>query len=81
MVRDLPVRLMLTIVGAEEGEHVFFVHVEEKSDTVALVGGEDVVMPYLRAGCVCGWEAEDGDRFTLEENAHWLWLKHARGEA
>jgi hypothetical protein len=68
------------LVGERVDGHTFHVHVEECSGCLALVGGMDVDQPWLRAACSCGWRAANGRRYTLEENAHWLWHLHVAGD-
>lgn len=71
----------LTLIGDERDGHMFFVSVEEPSGGIALIRGDEVVSPWLRATCSCGWRAENADRFTIEENAHHLWLtRHSARE-
>lgn len=76
MADQFAVCALLYLVGDKREGHTFHVSVEESSDCMALIRGEDVLMPWLRAACSCGWRAEDFSRFTIEENAHWVWLKH-----
>lgn len=68
--------MVLTTPCDERDGHTFHLRVEESSGSTAFVGGADVLMPWLRAACSCGWIANDNRRFTIEENAHWLWLEH-----
>ena len=73
-------RLMLTTPCDEREGHAYHLRVEESSGSTAWVGGTDVLMPWLRAACSCGWVAPDEQRFTLEENAHHAWLSHLTAE-
>lgn len=75
-----PVRLMLTIAGDERGTHRFHLRVEGPSGALGWVGGADVMQPWLRSACSCGWQAGDDKRVTLEENAHWQWIQHTQSD-
>lgn len=66
----------LTCIGDERDGHTFFVTVEGAAPGVALIRGDEVRQPWLRATCSCGWKATDDERFTIVENAHHLWLQH-----
>lgn len=72
----LPCRVMLGLVGDERNGVTFYVVVEGRSGSTALMGGDDVEMPWLRAVCSCQWKVRKHQRVTLEENAHALWLQH-----
>lgn len=39
--------------------------------------GRDVLRPWLRAGCSCGWSS--AHRFTIEDNAWHDWTQHIDG--
>ena len=78
MADQPPCRVKLGLCGARRGTYVFMVRVEERSGSMALMDGETVEMPWLRACCTCGWKARRKERMTVEENAHWQWLNHVR---
>lgn len=69
-----PTGVVLYLAGTELDGHVLHLHVEEGSGSYGTIRGEDVEMPWLRAACSCGWRAGEDERFTIEENAHHLWV-------
>lgn len=71
-----PCRVKLGLCGEVRDGHTFFLSVEERSGGQALMDGEDVDMPWLRASCSCGWRDHGYNRVTIEENAWWRWRKH-----
>lgn len=72
--------VILYLAGDERNGHTFHVHVEEGCGEHALIRGESVEMPWLRAACSCGWR-DRHNRFTVEENAHAKWLAHTQAGA
>lgn len=64
----------LTCIGDERDGCTFHVIVEGDSGATALMRGDIVRSPWLRALCSCGWVADDVHRYTIEENAHHFWL-------
>lgn len=71
-----PIAVNLYLAGDVRGDHTFHIHVEESSEATwySHRDDEDFYMPWLRAACSCGWA--DDRRVTLEENAHYWWLRH-----
>lgn len=71
-------RLRLTTPVDSRDLHDYWLRIEGRSGMLALVGGEDVESPWLRAQCSCGWSS--AHKFTIEDNAHSEWITHATGE-
>lgn len=72
----VPCRIQLGLCGDIRDGHTFFLQVEERSGSLAWMGGQDVDQPWLRAACDCGWKATTKQRTTLEENSYWRWCLH-----